>query len=158
MSKGEKAINNKFSVSLPQSFFRRKMTALPSCGARFCLCGLERRTKSTAAPTDVPFTRHRRRSHLLPVRESLCLQMRLGAPHKIYRCADKCSLTAVKYKIFRQSVPERARVNIIKRGVVKMRKQYIPPRADFVIIEENDVITASLTMPMGSDRYKLHWN
>lgn len=39
-----------------------------------------------------------------------------------------------------------------------MKKQYIPPRADFVIIEENDVITASLTMPMGYDRYKLHWN
>ncbi len=150
MSKGEKAINNKFSVSLPQSFFRRKMTALPSCGARFCLCGLERRTKSTAAPTDVPFTRHRRRSHLLPVRGSLCLQMRFGrrtkstaaptdvpftrhrrrshllpvrgslclqmrfrAPHKIDCCADKCSLTAVKYKIFRHSVPERARVNNI---------------------------------------------
>ncbi len=39
-----------------------------------------------------------------------------------------------------------------------MKKQYIPPRADFVIIEENDVITASLAMPTGSNRYKLRWN
>ena len=35
-AKGEEAINIKFSASLPQSFFRRKTTALPSCGTRFC--------------------------------------------------------------------------------------------------------------------------
>ena len=50
----------------PSHFFCEKTTALPSCGTRFCLCGLERRTKSTAAPTDAPFIRHRRRSHMLP--------------------------------------------------------------------------------------------
>ena len=36
-----------------------------------------------------------------------------------------------------------------------MKKQYIPPRADFVIIEENDVITASLGIPLGTNRYNL---
>ena len=38
-----------------------------------------------------------------------------------------------------------------------MKKQYIPPRVDFVIIEENDVITASLDIPMGTSSYKLRW-
>ena len=48
-----------------------RLTTLPSCGTRFCLCGLEHRTKSTAAPTVASFIRHRRRSHMLPVRERL---------------------------------------------------------------------------------------
>ncbi len=42
------AINIKFSLSLPQSFFRRKMTAPSSEGACVCKCGLGRRTKLVA--------------------------------------------------------------------------------------------------------------
>ena len=70
MTEGEKAINSKFSLSLLPSRLRRA-TYYPLAVSRFCLCGLERRTKSTAAPTDAPFIRHRRRSHMLPVRGRL---------------------------------------------------------------------------------------
>ena len=69
-TEGEKAINIKFSLSLLPSRLRRA-TYCPLAVSRFCLCGLERRTKSTAAPTDALFIRHRRRSHMLPVRGSL---------------------------------------------------------------------------------------
>ena len=70
MTEGEKAINIKLSLSLLPSRLRRA-TYCPLAVSRFCLCGLERRTKSTAAPTDAPFIRHRRRSHTLPVRGRL---------------------------------------------------------------------------------------
>ncbi len=70
MTEGEKAINSKFSLSLLPSRLRRA-TYCPLAVSRFCLCGLERRTKSTAAPTDALFIRHRRRSHMLPVRGRL---------------------------------------------------------------------------------------
>ena len=70
MTEGEKAINIKLSLSLLPSRLRRA-TYCPLAVSRFCLCGLERRTKSTAAPTDAPFIRHRRRSHMLPVRGRL---------------------------------------------------------------------------------------
>ncbi len=53
MTEGEKAINSKFSLSLPQ--FRYAQQLSPSCG--------------------------------VPI-----LFMRLGAPHKIDRCANRCSL------------------------------------------------------------------
>ena len=71
MTEGEKAINSKFSLSLPPSRLWRA-TYCPLEVYRFCLRGLKRRTKSTAAPTDAPFIRHRRRSHTLPVRGRLC--------------------------------------------------------------------------------------
>ena len=70
MTEGEKAINIKLSLSLLPSRLRRA-TYCPLAVSRFCLCGLERRTKSTAAPTDAPFIRHRLRSHTLPVRGRL---------------------------------------------------------------------------------------
>ena len=70
MTEGEKAINGKFSLFLLPSRLRRA-TYCPLAVSRFCLCGLERRTKSTAAPTDALFIRHRRRSHMLPVRGRL---------------------------------------------------------------------------------------
>ena len=70
MTEGEKAININFSLSLLPSRLRRA-TYCPLAVSRFCLCGLERRTKSTAAPTDASFIRHRRRSHMLPVRGRL---------------------------------------------------------------------------------------
>ena len=70
------AIHIKFSLSLPQSFFRRKMTA--------------------------------------PSSEGAFLLMLLGAPHKIDRCADRCSLyppqAAVAY-VARQREPMFANVN-----------------------------------------------
>ena len=84
MTEGEKAINNEFSLSLPPSRLRRA-TYCPLAVSRFCLCGLERRTKSTAAPTDAPFIRHRRRSHMLPVRGSLKFRL-----HFNLIAADNC--------------------------------------------------------------------
>ena len=55
MTEGEKAINGKFSLFLLPSRLRRA-TYCPLAVSRFCLCGLERRTKSTAAQQMLPLS------------------------------------------------------------------------------------------------------
>ena len=82
MTEGEKAINSKFSLSLPQ--FRYAQQLLPSCG--------------------------------VPI-----LFIRLGAPHKIDRCANRCSLyppqAAVAY-VARQREPVFHQIRLHTKAVI----------------------------------------